>query len=53
MGVYGEAYEDAEKVQYVPSGDFNVLSVPELEAVARAATTPQDAALYRWRATPD
>ena len=29
------------------SGDFNVLSVEEVEAVARAAASPQDAALYR------
>jgi integrase len=40
-------YADAEKVTYVPSGDFNVLSVPELEAVARAAGTEVCAALYR------
>lgn len=40
-------YTDAEKVAYKPSGDFNVLTVPELEAVARAATTEQAAGLYR------
>jgi integrase len=40
-------YADAEKVKYVASGDFNVLSVPELEAVARAAGTEAYTALYR------
>ena len=40
-------YADAEKVKYTPSGDFNVLSVSELEAVAAAASSEQNAALYR------
>jgi integrase len=40
-------YEDAEKIKYVPPVDFNVLSVPELEAVARAASTDEYAALFR------
>ena len=39
-------YADAEKVTYVPSGDFNVLTVPELEAVAHCATGG-NATLYR------
>jgi integrase len=37
-------YLDAEKIKTVSSGDFNVLSVVEVEAVARAA---QDPALIR------
>jgi integrase len=36
-------YVDAEKVKYVPSGDFNVLTVRELEHVAQHG----DGALYR------
>jgi len=40
-------YIDAEKVKYVPSGDFNVLSVTELEAVAAAASADAYAALFR------
>jgi integrase len=40
-------YADAEKVKYVPSGDFNVLSVIELEAVANAACSITFAALFR------
>jgi integrase len=40
-------YADAEKVRYVASGDFNVLSVPELEGVASAASGEVYAALYR------
>jgi integrase len=40
-------YDDAERVKVTDSGDFNVLSVEQLEAVARAAATGQDAALYR------
>jgi integrase len=40
-------YVDAEKVKYVALADFNVLTVPELEAVARAASTEEYAALYR------
>jgi integrase len=39
-------HEDAERVRVKYSGDFNVLSVEQLEATARAAS-PQDAALYR------
>lgn len=38
---------DAEKMKYVPSGDFNVLSVIELEAVADAAENDAFAALFR------
>jgi len=37
--------EDAERVTVKRSGDFNVLSPVEVEAVARAAETAQDAAL--------
>jgi len=40
-------YDAAERVKCVPSGDFNVLSVAELEAVARATATEDDAALFR------
>jgi integrase len=40
-------YEDAEKIKYVAPAEFNVMSIPELEAVARAATTEEYAALYR------
>jgi integrase len=39
-------YDEAERVRYVASGDYNVLSVIELEAVARA-TTDLIAALVR------
>ena len=38
--------EDVERVTVKRSGDFNVLSPVEVHAVARAAATPQDAALY-------
>ncbi|HEX2125318.1 MAG TPA: site-specific integrase [Thermoleophilaceae bacterium] len=34
-------------MKYVPSGGFNVLSVHEVEAVARAANREASAALYR------
>jgi len=37
--------EDAERVSVRRSGDFNVLEPIEVAAVARAADTPQDAAL--------
>ena len=37
--------EDAERVTVRRSGDFNVLDPVEVEAVARAATTVQDAAI--------
>jgi integrase len=37
--------EDAERVTVQRSGDFNVLSPVEVEAVARATGTPQDAAI--------
>jgi integrase len=40
-------YDDAERVRIVDSGDFNVLTVEQLEAVARVAANAQDAALYR------
>jgi integrase len=40
-------YDNAERVKITVSGDFNVLSVDQLEAVAAAAESPQEAALYR------
>jgi integrase len=40
-------YPDAEKIKLVASGDFNVLSVLEMEAVAEAAEDELHAALYR------
>jgi integrase len=40
-------YDNAERVKVTDSGDFTVLSVEQLEAVARAAQTAQEAALYR------
>jgi len=40
-------YDDAERLRVVDSGDFNVLSVQQVEAVARAAATTQEAALLR------
>lgn len=40
-------YDDAERVRVVASGDFNVLTVEQVQAVARVAATAQDAALYR------
>ena len=42
-----EPDDEAEEVKYEPPADFNVLSVPELEAVARAASTDENSALYR------
>ncbi len=38
--------EDAERITLKRSGDFNVLSPPEIEAVARAARDDQDAAIF-------
>jgi integrase len=38
--------EDAERVTVKRSGDFNVLSPVEVEAVSRAADTEQEAALF-------
>ena len=38
--------EDVERVSVKRSGDFNVLSPVEVEAVARAATSEQDAAIF-------
>jgi len=38
--------EDAERITLKRSGDFNVLSPPEIEAVARAARDQQDAAIF-------
>jgi len=38
--------EDVERVTVRRSGEFNVLSPVEVEAVARAAQSPQDAALF-------
>jgi integrase len=56
-GIFGRAkrkhwisanpYDDAERVKVVDSGDFNVLTVEQLEAVARAARSVHEAALYR------
>ena len=40
-------YDDAERVKVTDSGDFAVLSVEQVEAVARAAAGEQDACLYR------
>jgi integrase len=40
-------YGDAEKVVWRPSGDFAALDVIEVEALARAAKTEQEATLYR------
>jgi integrase len=40
-------YDDAERITIDPSDDFNVLSVVEVEAVARAAADEQTAALIR------
>jgi integrase len=40
-------YDDAERVKIDPSDDFNVLSVVEVEAIARAAGDEQTAALIR------
>lgn len=38
--------EDVERVSVKRSGDFNVLSPVEVQAVARAATSEQDAAIF-------
>jgi len=38
--------EDAERVKLIRSGDFNVLTVEEVYAVAREADDAQDAALF-------
>ncbi|MGH2970186.1 MAG: tyrosine-type recombinase/integrase [Solirubrobacteraceae bacterium] len=38
--------EDAERITLKRSGDFNVLSPSEIEAVARAARDQQDAAIF-------
>jgi integrase len=38
--------EDAERITLQRSGDFNVLSPTEIEAVARAARNQQDAAIF-------
>jgi integrase len=38
--------EDAERITLKRSGDFNVLSPAEIEAVARAARDEQDAAIF-------
>jgi integrase len=40
-------YDDAERVRVVDSGDFNVLAVEQVEAIARAAGSAQEAALIR------
>jgi len=42
--------EDVERVSVKRSGDFNVLSPVEVEAVARAATSEQDAAIFKFAA---
>jgi integrase len=38
--------EDAERITLKRSGDFNVLSPSEVEAVVRAAADEQDAAIF-------
>lgn len=38
--------EDAERITFKRSGDFNVLTPAEIEAVARAARSDQDAAIF-------
>ncbi len=38
--------EDAERIALKRSGDFSVLSPPEVEALARAAEAQQDAAIF-------
>jgi integrase len=39
--------EDADRITLKPSGDFNVLSVEESEALIRAAENETDAAIFR------
>jgi integrase len=56
-GIFGRAkrlrwitanpYDEVQRVKTVQSGDFNVLSVVEVEAVARATADDQTAALIR------
>jgi integrase len=56
-GIFGRAkrlrwittnpYDDAERIKIVASGDFNVLTVEQVEAVARAAHDEQMSALFR------
>jgi integrase len=41
------AAEDADRITLKPSGDFNVLSVEEAEALIRAAENQTDAAIFR------
>jgi integrase len=41
------AAEDADRITLKPSGDFNVLSVEEVEALIRAAADETDAAIFR------
>ncbi|MEX2196528.1 MAG: site-specific integrase [Thermoleophilaceae bacterium] len=41
------AAEDADRITLKPSGDFNVLSSEEAEALVRAASDEGEAALYR------
>ena len=41
------AAEDADRITLKPSGDFNVLSVEEVEALIRAAADDTDAAIFR------
>lgn len=43
-------YDEAERIKTINSGDFNVLSVVEVEAVARATADQQTAALIRFAA---
>ncbi|MDQ3739328.1 MAG: tyrosine-type recombinase/integrase [Actinomycetota bacterium] len=40
------AAEDADRITLKPSGDFNVLSVEEVEALIRAAADETDAAIF-------
>jgi integrase len=56
-GIFGRAkrlgwivenpYDNAERVHVTDSGDFNVLSVEQVEAIARKAQSAQEAALIR------
>jgi integrase len=45
--IQASPYDHAERVRVVQSGDFNVLAVEQVEAVARRAACEQDAAMYR------